>query len=529
MPVSLDDIEAEIARRAGSGGVSIEDIDAEIARRRGGGRQQEQNPGSLFDTITNAAALGFGPQLEGFEAGIGSLLSGGSYSEGYERGRDAFSQGLENFETANPKTATAANIGGGLLSPVPLGKTRAARTAFGTAAGAAANVGAGQGETLTENLQDAATGAATGLLGAGAGEALGAGLKATAGRYLGGPGLDRVTPDVESLGSPTYQRQIDILKREGVDALTPGQKSGNTGQLLEETTLAPTRFGASIEQKMTTSRKQAQRALMQKAGFRASDANAGEISREALSNASQRFNNRYDDFFNRIGKVDLDDPGYIGRLRGLEKDYLSRLSVEQRPALKSALSEAQELAKKGIDGRRFKQIRNELARRARNASDFETSNMFYKVIDTIDGEIEARVGRQAAKSFQKIRKDYKNFAAIRSAMKAGGPEPSRGLAPIASLNRAGQEIGTSDFGKLTNAMSAVLSATPNSGTASRSLGAIRGTARRGALGVAATGQAAGLPRAINRDPTLGLSQRLPAAGLLALPDEEREELRGLLQ
>ena len=137
----------------------------------GASSERKSRARDIVAPLAQGATFGWADEALGAVEGLDTKLRGGSFSEGYERGKQKVRSTTENFRRENPKTALAAEIAGGVgpsLAAAPAGLARAGagllrRAAAGAAEGAAAGgiYGAGAGEG-SERLSGAAMGAAAG-------------------------------------------------------------------------------------------------------------------------------------------------------------------------------------------------------------------------------------------------------------------------------------------------------------------------------------------------------------------------------
>lgn len=195
----------------------------------------DATPGKLEGIARSAhqgLTLGWGDEL----SGAMDALLGGNYAET----RDAERQANSSFKAANPKTAFAAELGGGLLLPAggaatagrvlpSLGRMALTGAAIGGGTGLLSGAGASEAETPEGVLADAAS---TGAVGAGLGAGLGALTRPVVGLIGGVP---RVLEDLLSPESAASRRAQQGLARllpddaaatgRTMEALRPGQGS----------------------------------------------------------------------------------------------------------------------------------------------------------------------------------------------------------------------------------------------------------------------------------------------------------------
>lgn len=133
-------------------------------------RKEAKKAGAL-SAVASGATFGLNDEITGFLSGIESLLSGGDYSTGYEKGRDLTREAMRIFGEDHPVIQLALEFGGGMLTGGALFKAmkvltggRAGAVTTGAVGGGLAGVGTG------ETAEERALG---GAIGAGAGAALG--------------------------------------------------------------------------------------------------------------------------------------------------------------------------------------------------------------------------------------------------------------------------------------------------------------------------------------------------------------------
>ncbi len=161
-------------------------------------------PGAFISGVGDTVTLGALDEIGGVVSGAGSLLSGGSFSEGYDSSVDNFRANRDALRENNPLPYGAGQIAGGFLLP-----------GFG-ASGAVglARLGAGYGGTYgfnsadSENVLDRLQGAGVGAgIGAATGGAFGFGADRLAARGAGGAAAGRVDP----------RELMDAATRQGIN------------------------------------------------------------------------------------------------------------------------------------------------------------------------------------------------------------------------------------------------------------------------------------------------------------------------
>ncbi len=273
-----------------------------MSPERAAAARTSASPGAAFvtgaaDTIT----LGGLDEAGGVVSGIGSALSGGSFSEGYNENVDSFRANRDAIRENNPLSYLGGQIAGGFVLPA------------GRATGAAglARIGAAYGGAYGFNSAD--SGNVLDRLGGGA---LGATIGGATGGTLGYAGrrfADRGGPD--SLGGRVGPRELmEAANRQGVDVL-PADVGGTALQRL--TGGAGQTIMGSGPITRAAQRNQAQ------VGARVSEiagAEGAPARQEILGEVAQRGAQRY-----------VDQSGDAGRALYREADDLSHDVIAQAP------------------------------------------------------------------------------------------------------------------------------------------------------------------------------------------------------
>lgn len=212
--------------------------------------------GSIADAAGAGLTLGFSDELAGLLGAVPAALSTGTgVVDSYKGIRDAARENYQGYKEANPGTALAAEIGGGLLTGAVGGGRALAGTAgrqmlgraaaSGAALGGASGAGYSDADTLGGLAQDtalgAATGAAAGVAFPAAGQWLNAigrrtasiaddlGMALTPGHRYNSPTLQRVEASLESF--PLTSSAFTKMRQQNQSALnrTATEAIGATG------------------------------------------------------------------------------------------------------------------------------------------------------------------------------------------------------------------------------------------------------------------------------------------------------------
>lgn len=213
---------------------------------------QPEPRGTIADAAGQGVTLGFADELAGLLGAIPAAISTGTgVVESYKGIRDAARENYQGYREANPGTALAAEVGGGLLTGGLGGGRALAGTAGRQMLGRAAATGAGMGaasgagyseaDTVGGLAQDTALGGAiggaAGFAFPAAGQALNAigrrsasiaddlGMRLTPGHRYNSPTLQRLESSMESfpLTSPGFTKLRDqnqkALNRAAAEAI----------------------------------------------------------------------------------------------------------------------------------------------------------------------------------------------------------------------------------------------------------------------------------------------------------------------
>lgn len=444
----------------------------------------EEDDSSLWDYVPGASQV-----MDVYDLATQGLTPEGNVPESVRKRHERFGAGTSAAAEAASVMAggagAAAKLGGGILK-------RALGSGIGSGGGSAAAQLAQEGEV---DPTKTATEAAFGAVGQGVGDALTGGAKLFGGvtsRIFGGEGLETAAETAaRKAGAPSagppgdtsppasgappankYRDMVKTLKDEGV-GLTAGQESGSKFLRQREETRASTLFGGKTGETMESQAKQAQSALMKRAGFEADDVAAGVVDDAAIDRAKDSFRRRYGEVL--AGKeIDLARDSTIDRIGQIEADHADLVDFEQAPMLRRIIDDFTDRATKGpITGEAYQRLRSNLGKKAKakQLNDPTISGLYKQLQTTLDDAFLEAADASTSRSLKEINKDYRNFNVFKKVAKQGGQGVSSGQMPFASLARAAHDAGTRDFKKVARAASGVFSSgVPNSGTVTRLLG-----------------------------------------------------------
>lgn len=490
------------------------------------GPQPNPNPapaptdvGGLLRTAAQGTTLGFSDELGGVYDALTAREEGQSFGEAYRQGRDASRERLDAFKEANPKSAFAAEVAGGLLTggvgAARAGASSLARLALaGGKTGAAYGAGASDADVLGGDVsgvvEDAAAG---GLLGAAGGAAI--------------PGavglLSRVRAKPTTAAPTRHTERVKQLENAGVK-LTTGQKSGNTLVKARETTLSGTYEGQPLRDVFEQQSAQVQTKLLKLAGADDALAKAGVITDDVLDSLSRQLGNRYEKVLGDKQIVLGDD--FVDQLSAIEQRHNQFVTPQQRREIRALLDDFLGEASKGaISAKRYQELRSLMGKRARESirNNGPLAGLFTAFQKGLDDAFSTAVGDGSNKALNTQYAHYKQLEDVWR--RAGSAAAAEGTLPLGAIYRASKKKGapgSPEWKKFLSAAQAVLpDKLPNSGTAARLLtdspgGFLRAGGRRLAAQGLAQGRAGGLLNAPARGKA-ALQQGLSPAARQAQP------------
>ena len=278
-----------------------------------------------------------------------------------------------------------------------------------------------------------------------------------------------------------FLRQLKILDDAGVGKhLTPGQRSGNTTLIAEETTAAPTALGGKIQTSYESQGQAVRGKLMEMAGFEPDDIAQGLIDPDTVANAASKFSQRYTDAFKDVA-VKFDTQSFDDAIRATAAKHRRRISLGQKAELDRAvedlrgLTQVDEATGKAptVTGEEYQDMRSILGARERSFAqrDPAVSDMFKDLKASLDDAFASSTTPENAALKRQIDREYRNFKVLEKASQGGGADVAAGEPTIKSIaNKARNKAkgGTKEFRDLADAAQAItVDRVGNSFTASR--------------------------------------------------------------
>lgn len=341
---------------------------------------------------------------------------------------------------------------------------------------------------------------ATSIFGGAAGKELTKGTKLEPVGEVGGAILGGATPaTVLKAASPILINQAraaatQVLSKEGITALTAGQKTGSKATEYWEGYLGDAPFaGGKATESRETAGRQFTRAVLKRAGTNA------DLATPQVVDAT----------FNRIGAqmdaiaarstVPIDQP-FIDRLRIARDEYHSTVQQGAKRSIVDDLLKDFEKRRGqvgSLTGEQVQKFRSRLARLQRGAfNDPEYSELLGSYIDAVDDAIERSLPKADVDAWKAARRQYRNLIPIAQVAVGPGEEAAEGIitprrlrAALTGTQRGKRDYarGRGDFAALTHAANLTMTPLPNSGTSQREMARAFASALGGAIGFAAGG------------------------------------------
>lgn len=452
-------------------------------------------------------------------AGYASLIGGVPFKEGLQQAKEMSLEGsqgaaqkerpgyfgggqiLGNVAMSAVPAAGATRLVGAtapVLSSVPVVGNALSKTAqsIGASKGILGTLGSGavQGGVQTALTEGDLSGAGPG--------AIGSGVAGAAGKLLRPIGDDAI--------SAARKGYVEILKKAGIDDLSPAQLTGNKNLELIDSVLAETFPTSGTARKTTEGQlKKFTQEAMKKAGIVADD-----FSPAVREQTEKLFGQKYKDLIkNEIVKIDDEA---LGRLVDIETKTLAKLPTNIRPVVESYLKDIVDTGG-SLSGEAYQAARSQLSSQAKGLSltDPFTANVLRDLRNTLDEAADRSLPAAKKGAWKELNKQYANYKVLQKAGSMISQDSLEGLISPSALNRAVEtanrtksQAGYSDLYSLSRAGRSVLAdSVPNSGTAQRQLAQQLLT---GSLGLT-TG---GITYGITQDPQTAV---LAASGTLAGP------------
>lgn len=276
---------------------------------------------------------------------------------------------------------------------------------------------------------------------------------------------------------PVLNKAVQTLEKEGVTALTAGQRTGSsTLRWLED---ASNRFPGGGKRGELMGEKAAEQftaAVLKRAGI-----NGTHATQTVVDDA---FNQLGTEFTKRATAAQVvADRMFPRRLQDIVKTYHDNSSVAMRvPLVENISKEIARLTTQpgGMSGKQYGGFRSQLQRAARGMQDPQAKDAISRIVEALDVQMVRTAPRgmrgHVASYLRNLNDQYRSLLAIARAVEGGGEQGARGLITPAQLkialksqSRRGYARGRRHLDRLANAGEAVMKPLPSSGTAERTL------------------------------------------------------------
>ena len=282
---------------------------------------------------------------------------------------------------------------------------------------------------------------------------------------------------------PARQQSVQTLEREGVTALTAGQRTGRRPLQWMESTLSDIPFaGRRANAVQSQQADQYTRAALRRIGV-----NADRADPQTMAAAYRQIGDRFNTIAGRNNLIPTRH--FLNRLQAIGDDYRNVTAEPLRvPIVDDVITTLRDPAIRQnnlIPGRLYQNYRSGLGRAAQGiqSRDPVAANAIRDIIDVLDRTMETSIralhGRQAADlgAFRQTRNQYRHYLAIEEAVSRAGPGVEGIVSPAAlrsALKKQGKRAyvhGRGDLNELARAGDIVMRSLPQSGTTPRAVAA----------------------------------------------------------
>lgn len=321
---------------------------------------------------------------------------------------------------------------------------------------------------------------------------------AIAGTKAPNAGARFITP---APADPARANAIATLEREGVNALTAGQRTGDKLTRWVEDATAMVPGGGRVASKMQDqAARQFTRAALKRAGVNAELATA-----DVLDTAFKSIGREYETFARSLPPT-APNPSIAARFGRIADKYDQNSEVGLRvPAVRKAAEDlAQRVANGGMGGQEFGALRSRLALAQRESkANTQASSAYREMMESLDAFVVRSAPRAARTKMVADLKDrntrYRNLLAIEKAAVGAGDAWAGVISPALLRNAVkGQNVrsyatGRHPMADLARSGDGVLRPLPSSGTGER-------TYAQGIVGTPAAGVSAAIGGVATADP-----------------------------
>jgi hypothetical protein len=285
-----------------------------------------------------------------------------------------------------------------------------------------------------------------------------------------------LTPNVLARGitpvatSPERQRLVEVLRNEGVDSLTAGQRTGNKALQYAESILGD---APGAGQGASRIQQEGQRQFTEAAVRRAGTGRTA--TPEVLADNNARLGREFADLSAR--NTLNPDNQFINDVVAAVGNYRRVPDSQQRAMVQGYVDDiVGHVNAGGMPGREYQEMRSRLSRQANGLrnSDPTLSEALRDMRNALDNAMRRSISPDDQAAWDQARREYGAQKVLeKSASRAGEATAEGNIVPanlrntVAGENRGAYARGQGDFAELARAGSAVMAPLPNSGTGQR--------------------------------------------------------------
>jgi len=271
---------------------------------------------------------------------------------------------------------------------------------------------------------------------------------------------------------PTRARMVQMLRNEGVDALTAGEVTGSKPlRYLEQHASDIPLSGGRARAQADRAAEQFTQATLRRAGINAPRATQDVID-TAFTTQGQTFDNLANNATLVLNRTDR------RRMANAIQGYAGITPPSQRaPILQAFFDDVDRLIGQQASGQLYQRYRSIFEQAARQVQqrDPALAHAFRGLRNVLDDAVERGLPANLRGQWQQARREYRNLLVVERASSAAGENAALGLISPAQLAAATKAIhgtrnfarGRGDYAELARAGQAVMSPLPNSGTPAR--------------------------------------------------------------
>jgi hypothetical protein len=267
------------------------------------------------------------------------------------------------------------------------------------------------------------------------------------------------------------QASVNLLRQEGVDALTAGQQTGNSAVRWAESAAHDLPFSGGRGKVLNDqAAEQFTAAALRRAGINADRATADTVN-TGFQNLGAQF-----DALARRNMMNVDVPLRTEVHQALAAYNRSTPEALRAPIVHDLHEDIMNAPNAFLDGAQYQSWRSQIerARRGAQSNNPQLANTLGDIRDAMDDAMARSATPADQAAWQQVRGQYRDLLAIEKAVSGAGENTALGLISPSQLRTAvktqdtrGYVRGRRDLGNLARAGEAIMKPLPNSGTPAR--------------------------------------------------------------